>query len=68
VDQVRALEVKKWLIAIAAQNDFAIESVQKTKHVFSRLFTFGSENELIAANLNPVKACSVKGVGRRSKK
>jgi len=67
VDQVRVLEVKKWLIAIAAQNDFAIESVQKTKHIFSRLFTFGSENELIAANLNPVKACSVKGVGRRSK-
>jgi integrase len=67
VDEVRVLEVKKWLIAIATENDFAAESVQKTKHVFSRLFTFGSENELIAANLNPVKACNIKGVGRRSR-
>jgi integrase len=67
VDEVRVLDVKKWLIAIATENDFAAESVQKTKHVFSRLFTFGSENELIAANLNPVKACNIKGVGRRSR-
>jgi len=37
------------------------------KHVFSRLFSFGSENELIGANLNPVKACNAKGVGRKSK-
>ena len=67
VDEVRVLEVKKWLIAIAKGNDFSTESVQKTKHVFSRLFSFGGENELIAANLNPVKACNVKGVGRKSK-
>jgi hypothetical protein len=43
------------------------ESIGKTKHVFSRLFSFGSENELIGANLNPVKACNTKGVGRKSK-
>ncbi len=67
VDEVRVLEVKKWLIAIAEQNKFTVESVKKTKHVFGRLFTFGCENELVAANLNPVKACSIKGVGRRSK-
>lgn len=67
VDEVRVLEVKKWLIAIDTENDFTAESVQKTKHVFSRLFTFGSENELIASNLNPVKACNIKGVGRKSK-
>jgi len=67
VDEVRILEVKKWLIAIAEANDFTAESVQKTKHVFSRLFSFGSENELIAANLNPVKACNIQGVGRKSK-
>ena len=66
-DEVRVLEIKKWLIAIAEENRFTAESVKKTKHVFSRLFTFGGENELIAANLNPVKACNVKGVGRRSK-
>jgi len=67
VDEVRVLEIKKWLIAVAEENNFTTESVSKTKHVFSRLFTFGSENELIAANLNPVKACNVKGVGRKSK-
>ena len=61
------LEVKKWLIAIATEKDFTAESVQKTKHVFSRLFGFGGENELIATNLNPVKACNTKGVGRRSR-
>jgi integrase len=66
VDEVRVLEVKKWLIAIAKENDFTAESVLKTKHVFSRLFAFGCENELIAANLNPVKACNIKGVGRKS--
>jgi integrase len=67
VDEVRVLEVKRWLIAIAEENDFAAESVQKTKHVFSRLFTFGSENELIAGNLNPVKTCNTRGVGRKSR-
>jgi integrase len=67
VDEVRVLEVKKWLIAIAEANDFGAESVQKTKHVFSRLFTFGNENELIAAHLNPVKVCNIRGVGRKSK-
>jgi integrase len=67
VDEVRVLDVKKWLIAIAEENAFTAESVKKTKHIFSRLFTFGSENELIATNLNPVKACNTKGVGRKSK-
>jgi hypothetical protein len=66
VDEVRVLEVKKWLIAVATENNFMAESVQKTKHVFSRLFAFGSENELIATNLNPVKACNIKGVGRKA--
>jgi integrase len=67
VDEVRVLEVKKWLIAIAEANDFTTESISKTKHVFSRVFSFGSENELIAPNLNPVKACNIKGVGQKSK-
>ena len=44
VDEVRVLEVKKWLIAVATENDFTAESVHKTKHVFSRLFAFGSSS------------------------
>jgi len=39
VDEVRVLEIKKWLIAIAEENEFAVESIGKTKHVFSRLFS-----------------------------
>lgn len=58
VDEIRVLDVKKWLIAVAEESNFTTESIGKTKHVFSRLFSFGSENELIAANLNPVKACN----------
>jgi integrase len=67
VDEVRVLDVKKWLIAVAEENKFTTESISKAKHVFSRLFSFGSENELVAANLNPVKACNTKGVGRKSR-
>ena len=56
VDEVRVLEIKKWLIAIAEEQGFTTESIGKTKHVFSRLFSYGSENELIPVNLNPVEA------------
>lgn len=67
VDEVRVLEIKKWLIAIAQEHEFTTESIGKTKHVFSRLYSYGSENELIPTNLNPVKACNIKGVGAKSK-
>jgi integrase len=67
VDEVRILEIKKWLIAVAEENHFTAESIQKTKHVFGRLYAFGSENELLAQNLNPVKACNIRGVGAKSK-
>jgi integrase len=66
VDEVRVLDLKKWFMAIAEENDLCRESVQKTKQVFGRLFAYGSENELIPMNLNPVKACNIRGIGRRS--
>lgn len=69
VDEVRVLELMNWFRAIAKEKELAAASVQKIKQVFGRLYAFGSENELIAANLNPVWACNIRGVGtkRRSK-
>jgi integrase len=68
-DEIHVLELKRWFMAIAEENELAAQTVQKIKEVFGRLYAYGNENELIAANLNPVKACNIRGVGakRRSK-
>lgn len=67
VDEVRVLELKQWFMAIAKKRNLAAQSVQKIKQVFGRLYAYGYENELIAANLNPVRACNIRGVGTKSK-
>src|SRR5215469_1465329 len=54
-------------MATAKKRNLAAQSVQKIKQVFGRLYAYGYENELIAANLNPVRACNIRGVGTRSK-
>jgi integrase len=67
VDEVRVLELKQWFMAIARENNLAAQSVQKIKQVFGRLFAYGNENELIAANLNPVRAVNIRGIGTKRK-
>ena len=67
VDEVRVLELKRWFMAIAKENGLAAQTVQKIKEVFGRLYAYGNENELIAANLNPVKACNIRGIGAKRK-
>lgn len=67
VDEVRVLELKHWFMAIAKQKNLAAQSVQKTKQVFGRLYAYGYENELIAPNLNPVRACNIRGIGTKRK-
>lgn len=41
--------------------------MQKIKQVFGRLYAYGYENELIAANMNPVRACNIRGIGTKRK-
>src|SRR5262249_53537974 len=53
--------------AIAKENNLAAQSVQKIKQVFGRLYAYGNENELIAANLNPVRAVNLRGIGTKRK-
>lgn len=67
VDEVRVLELKQWFMAIAKKKNLAAQSVQKIKQVFGRLYAYGYENELIAANLNPVRACNIRGIGTKRK-
>ncbi len=67
VDEVRVLELKKWFMAIAKEKNLAAQSVQKIKQVFGRLYTYGAENELILAIVNPVKACNIRGIGAKRK-
>jgi integrase len=67
VDEIRVLEIKKWFMAIAEENDFTAQSIQKIKQIFGRLYAYGNENELISANLNPVRACNIKGIGKKSR-
>ena len=69
VDEVRVLELTNWFRAIANEKGLAAATIQKIKQVFGRLYAFGSENELIAVNLNPVWACNIRGIGtdRKSK-
>jgi integrase len=67
VDEVRVLELKQWFMAIAKENNMAAQSVQKIKQVFGRLYAYGNENELIAANLNPVRAANIRGIGTKRK-
>lgn len=67
VDEVRVLELKQWFIAVARENKLAAQSVQKIKQVFGRLYAYGNENELIAANLNPVRAVNIRGIGMKRK-
>jgi integrase len=67
VDEVRVLELKQWFMAIAKRKNLAAQSVQKIKQVFGRLYAYGYENELIAANLNPVRACNIRGIGTKRK-
>ena len=67
VDEVRVLELKKWFMAIAKEKNLAAQSVQKIKQVFGRLYAYGAENELVPANLNPVRACSIRGIGTKGK-
>lgn len=67
VDEVRVLELKKWFMAIAKEKNLAAQSVQKIKQVFGRLYAYGAENELIPANLNPVRACNIRGIGTKGK-
>lgn len=55
VDEVRVLELKKWFAATAAKNKLTSQTVQKIKQVFGRLYAYGTENELIPSNLNPVR-------------
>jgi integrase len=45
----------------------AAQSIRKIKQVFGRLYAYGSENELIAAKLNPVRACNIRGIGAKRK-
>lgn len=61
------LEPTNWFRAIAKEKGLAAASVQKIKQVFGRLYAYGSENELIAANLNPVWACNIRGIGTKRK-
>lgn len=67
VDEVRVLELKKRFMAIAEKNSLAAQSVQKIKQVFHRLYRYGCQNELLAANLNPVRDCDIRGVGTKRK-
>jgi integrase len=67
VDEVRVLELKRWFMAIAKEKGLAAQTVQKIKEVFGRLYAYGSENELIDANLNPVKTCNIRGIGAKRK-
>jgi integrase len=67
VDEVRVLDLTKWFSAIANEKELAAESVQKIKQVFNRLYTYGHQNELVFANLNPVRACSIRGIGTKRK-
>ena len=46
-------------------NDFTTQSIQKIKQIFGRLCAYGNENELISANLNPVRAGNIKGIGKK---
>jgi integrase len=63
------LELKQWFMAIAEKKNLPSQSVQKIKQVFGRLYAYGHENELIAPNPNPLRACNIRGIGtkRRSK-
>jgi integrase len=54
-------------MAIAKKDNLAAQTVQKIKQIFARLYAYGNENELIVANLNPVKACRLRGVGTKRK-
>ena len=67
VDEVRVLELKQWFMAIAEKKNLSSQSVQKIKQVFGRLYAYGQENELIAPNLNPVRACNIRGIGTKRK-
>lgn len=67
VDEVRVLELKKWFMAIAEEKKLAAQSLQKVKQVFGRLYAYGGENELVPPNLNPVRACNIRGVGTKGK-
>ena len=61
------LELKQWFMAIAEKKNLSSQSVQKIKQVFGRLYAYGHENELIAPNLNPVRACNIRGIGTKRK-
>jgi integrase len=67
VDEVRVLEIKNWFTAIAKENKLTRQTIRKIKQVFGRLYAFGSENEMTPMNLNPVKACNIKGIGCKGK-
>jgi len=64
-DEVRVLELKKWFMAIAGEKKLAVQTVQKIKQIFGRLYAYGAENELIPANLNPVRVCNIRGIGAK---
>ncbi len=65
VDEVKVLELREWFHGLGITLSKA--TVQKIKAVLSRLYAFGRENQLLPANLAPLKDVKLRGIGKKGR-